>query len=401
MLLEKEEKEMNETEFNEGVLKTYNRLPVFFEKGKGCYLYDKNKKPWLDFISGIGVNNLGHSHPKLIKALKKQGEKLWHTSNLYYITPQGELAKKISDLSFKGKTFFCNSGAEANESAIKLCRKWGNSLSPQKNILLSLKQSFHGRTLASITLTGQPIYQKGFEPLPAAMQYVEPNNMKDLEEKLTPQVAGLFLEVVQGEGGVVPLSKEFLQKARELCTKNQTLLVFDEVQTGIGRTGKFFAYQHTNIKPDVLTLAKALGNGVPIGALHVKDEFAVLVPGDHASTFGGNFLASFVALAVLKEIEKPLFLKQVVQIGNFLKEGLLDLKKQFPQFISDIRGLGMMWGIVSSKAPEIFQKLFEKRILCTNIKNQVIRILPPLIAQKKEINLFLSSLKEVLTSLEK
>jgi predicted acetylornithine/succinylornithine family transaminase len=320
---------MDAPTFEKFVLKTYNREKVFFRKGKGCYLYDENKNRWLDFISGIGVTNLGHCHPKLIKTLKKQASLLWHTSNIYYIKPQGKAAELISALSFPGKTFFCNSGAEANEAAIKLCRKWGNQISPNKTKILSLTDSFHGRTMASITLTGQPKYQKGFSPLPPDFDYIETNNIKELENAINENTAALFVEAIQGEGGIRPLSAEFLKKARELTKKHNALLIFDEVQTGAGRTGKPFAYQHFDIEPDAITLAKGLGNGIPIGALHVRDQYTLLEPGEHASTFGGNFLATSVAVEVLKILQKKTFFEKVV--GNCNPESGRSIQKPFSE----------------------------------------------------------------------
>lgn len=381
--------------FDEFVLKTYNREKVFFKKGRGAYLYDDKGQTWLDFISGIGVNNLGHCHPKLIKVLRKQIKTLWHTSNIYYIASQGRAASLISEMAFKGKTFFCNSGAEANEAAIKLCRKWGNTINPKKNKILSLYDSFHGRTLASITLTGQSKYQKNFNPLPANFEYVTANDIADLESKMDENVCAVFLEAVQGEGGVKPLKAEFIKKARELTSKNKALLVFDEVQAGIGRTGKFFGYQNFDVEPDLITLAKGLGNGIPIGAMHVKEDYAVLVPGDHASTFGGNFLATSVAVKVLKILKSDTFMSELSEKSKYLKEELGKVKRDFP-IIEEVRGFGMMWGIVTSKAGEIYRALFEEKVLSTNIKNEVVRILPPLVSSKSDIDLFIKKLRKVL-----
>jgi acetylornithine/succinyldiaminopimelate/putrescine aminotransferase len=324
---------------------------------------------------------------------------LWHTSNIYYIKPQGKAAELISALSFPGKTFFCNSGAEANEAAIKLCRKWGNQISPNKTKILSLTDSFHGRTMASITLTGQPKYQKGFSPLPPDFDYIETNNIKELENAINENTAALFVEAIQGEGGIRPLSAEFLEKARELTKKHNALLIFDEVQTGAGRTGKPFAYQHFDIEPDAITLAKGLGNGIPIGALHVRDQYTLLEPGEHASTFGGNFLATSVAVEVLKILQKKTFFEKVAEKSNYLEERLKSIA-QNSSLIQEVRGLGFMWGIVTPKAAEVYRNLFQKKILTTNIKNEVIRILPPLVAGIKEIDFFADQLEKTLEELK-
>ncbi len=391
---------MNPEEFDQYVLHTYNREKVSFIKGKGCYLYDQDNHQWLDMISGIGVTNLGHSHPKLVKTLIRQAKLLWHTSNIYYINQQGESAKKISKLAFKGKTFFCNSGAEANESALKLCKKWGKSQASNKNIILSLNHSFHGRTVGALSLTGQEIYQKNFTPLLENINYIKPNDINDLEDKMNDCVCGLFIEVIQGEGGVLPLSPDFVERARELTIKHQSLLIIDEVQTGIGRTAKPFGFQNYNITPDAITLAKGLGNGLPIGALHVNDNYkSVLAPGDHASTYGGNFLVTAVANDILSIIGDESFLKEVVFKSDYLKNSLLDIKNNFPEKISEIRGLGLMWGIVTKKAGKLYKELYNRKILTTNIKNKVIRILPPLIINQKQIDYFLKQLIEAIENL--
>lgn len=391
---------MNFNEFDEEILKTYNREQVFFIKGKGAYLKDSDGNKWLDFLSGIGVINFGHCHSKLVNALKKQIKEIWHTSNIYYIEPQGQTAKKISEISFPGKTFFCNSGAEANEAAIKLCRKWGSSISKEKNVILSLKQSFHGRTLGSLTLTGQEIYHGGFEPLVPEFQYIEPNDVNDLKAKINDKTAGLFLEIVQGEGGVNPLSKEFVEAARELTKKSKALLIIDEIQTGMGRTGKPFSYQHFDIEPDGFTLAKALGNGIPIGAFHVKNEFAVLKPGDHASTFGGNFLSTAVASCVLDILKEPGFFNKMKESSLYLEKRLKETAKD-SKIIKEIRGIGLMWGIVSDSAAQIYRELFNEKVLVSNIKNKVVRLLPPLIIGKQEVDLFIEKLKKALLKIEK
>lgn len=393
------EKMLN-TEFDTYVLKTYNREPVFFTKGKKAYLFDKQKNKWLDFLSGLGVTNLGHCHPQLVRILSKQARKLWHTSNLFLIRNQYLVAKNISQIAFEGKTFFCNSGAEANEAALKLARKWGKGLHPEKTQIIALKNSFHGRTMGSLTLTGQEIYQKNFTPLLPDVDYVEPNQIDEIEKKISDKTAAVFLETIQGEGGVYPLNPDFVVKVRELTQKHQALLIIDEVQTGIGRTGKYFGYQHYPIIPDVITMAKGLGNGIPIGAMHVRNEYAVFVPGDHASTFGGNYLSTAVALKVLEIIQNRKFQKKLEQISRYLENELRDLALKHDKIIQAVRGKGMMWGIVTEHAQTIYQELLKERVIVSNIKNKVVRILPPLIIGKKEVDLFIRRLKMVLKKIE-
>ncbi|OHD13337.1 MAG: hypothetical protein A2Y41_11455 [Spirochaetes bacterium GWB1_36_13] len=389
---------MNQEIFNQFVLKTYTRQNVFFKKGKGVWLFDDQKNKWLDFLSGLGVVNFGHTHPDLVKALKNQASKLWHTSNHFYIEKQGLAAKKISSLSFDGKTFFCNSGTEANEAALKLIKKWGNQ--NQKKTIIALKHSFHGRTIGALTLTGQEVYQNDFKPLIPDVVYCEPDNRKDFESKINDQTAGVFIEVIQGEGGVYPLSKDFVQTVRMLTQKHKALLFIDEIQTGMGRTGKPFAYQHYGIEPDGITLAKALGNGIPVGAMHVKDEFAVLTPGDHASTFGGNFLAMAVADKALTFLKDSKWMENVLKNSRYLEGELNRVVLDYP-IITSLRGKGMMWGLVTDRASDIFTGLAGEKVIVSNIKNKVIRILPPLVVKKKEIDYFIDKLRKVLDQIKK
>ncbi|HOJ50295.1 MAG TPA: aspartate aminotransferase family protein [Spirochaetota bacterium] len=381
---------MTMNDFNEYVMGTYNRLNVSFSYGDGVYLFDSDNNRWMDMISGIGVVNLGHSNPKIVRTLKKQAALLWHTSNLFLIEKQYKVAKYISELSFKGKTFFCNSGAEANEAALKLARRWGKKFSDTKNRIISLKNSFHGRTLGSLTLTGQQVYQQGFEPLLPGIEYIEPNNIDELRAKFNSDVCGIFIEVIQGEGGVLPLNKDFVKEVRRLSGKYNALFIVDEVQTGIGRTGKIFAYKHFGIEPDVITLAKGLGNGIPIGVMHAKDDVAVLNPGEHASTFGGNHLVTAVAYEVLRIVSKKAFLRRVLEIGDYFISGLKKIQDSYPAIIKQVRGIGLMIGIETDYAKNIFDIMFENKIIVSNIKNKVIRLLPPLIIGKDDIDYFLN-----------
>lgn len=302
------------------LMNTYNRFPVTLVYGKGSWVYDINGKAYLDFTSGIAVNVLGHSHPELVKAIKDQAEKLIHCSNLYWNLPQMELAELLSKNTFGGKVFFANTGTEANEAAIKIARKYGKMKSEKKFKILSARNSFHGRTLGSLTATGQPKYQKPFEPLVPGFDYFEFNNIEDLRKKVSDEVCAIFLEPIQGESGIIPATKEFLEEARRLCDEYDILLVFDEVQCGMGRTGKLFAYQKYGVTPDILTVAKGLGGGVPIGAVVVNEKANVLEPGDHGTTFGGNPLACRAGVTVMKELTKEGFLDEVDRKGRYLLE---------------------------------------------------------------------------------
>jgi len=387
--------------FNDYVMNTYKRLDVSFSYGDGIFLFDSNNDRWLDMLSGIAVVNLGHSNPRLIRALKRQAKLLWHTSNLFYIENQYKLAKYLSEIAFKGKSFFCNSGTEANEAAIKLARKWGRKFSHDKYKIIALKNSFHGRTLGALTLTGQEVYQKDFIPLLPGVIYIEPNNIDELRKSFSDDVCAIFIEVVQGEGGVLPLDKSFVKEARRLSKSYNALLVIDEVQTGIGRTGKTFGYQHFGIEPDAITLAKGLGNGLPIGVLHARDDVCVFEPGDHASTFGGGPLITAVAYEVLRTISKRAFLRRVNDISSYFMTRLNSLKEAYPDLIKEVRGIGLMIGIVSDYTKDIFLKLFENKVIVSNIKDKVIRLLPPLIITKSEINYFLDVFENVLKGIAK
>lgn len=378
------------------IIPTYGRYPIALSHGKGSWVYDLEGKEYLDFLSGLAVCNLGHSHPRLVQAISDQAAKLIHTSNLYYTDNQVRLAERIAGLSFSGKTFFCNSGAEANEAAIKLARKRGNAKDKKKNKILSLKMSFHGRTVQTITLTGQPKLQEGFDPLPNNFFYVEPNNSSELEQAFDKDVCALFLEAVQGEAGVFPLDEDFVKKARELCDQYDALLIIDEVQTGVWRTGKFLGSQYFSILPDVFTLAKGLANGLPIGALHASEEcMDVLGPKTHASTFGGNPLASRAALEVIDVMEEeivPGMDKVLENLWNTMKE----LKQQF-SIIQEIRGRGFMIALgLKQDAPKVLAAMHDNGLLGNAIGENTIRFLPPLIIGDHEIAAFKDKMTAVL-----
>ena len=380
------------------LMNTYSRFPATLVYGKGSWVYDNSGKVYLDFTSGIAVNVLGHSHPKLIEAIRDQAGKLIHCSNLYWNIPQMELAELLSKNTFGGKVFFANTGTEANEAAIKIARKYGKRKNEKKIKILSARNSFHGRTLGSLTATGQPKYQKPFEPLVPGFDYFEFNNVKDLREKVSDEVCAIFLEPIQGESGIIPATKEFLKEARRLCDEYDILLVFDEVQCGMGRTGKLFAYQKYGVIPDILTVAKGLGGGIPIGAVVVNGKANVLEPGDHGTTFGGNPLACRVGVTVMKELTKEGFLDEVEKKGKYLLEKLSRMKEKFG-VMRDVRGMGLMIGIQFSEELEnrnIAMKCFEKGLLVVPAGNNTIRFLPPLTVEYGEIDIALRILEEAL-----
>jgi len=377
----------------------YKRLPLAFVRGQGARLFTEDGVEYLDFTSGIAVCNLGHTHPRLVSALKKQAELLWHTSNLFYTEPQARLAMKLSELTFADQVFFANSGAESVEAALKLARKYAqDNFSKEKHIFIALENSFHGRTMGALSVTGQPKYWQGFEPLLPGVVFVPPNDMEALRSAFSDRVCAIILEPIQGEGGVYPLNKEFLLFAKELCEKHKALLIFDEVQTGIGRTGKLFAYEHFGLEPDLLCSSKALANGLPLSALLGKKEvMAHLTPGSHASTFGGNPIACAVAIEVLNIISEEGFLEEVALKGRVLKEKLEGLAKEHANLIKEVRGIGLLLAIeFYEPAERIFKGLLEKRVLVTMPKPNIIRLTPPLTINYREIDYFVEALEHVL-----
>lgn len=376
---------------------TYNRLPLAIERGEGAYLFDEDGHKYLDFVAGIAVNCLGYGHKKFIEAVSAQLEKFNHCSNLYYHKSQGDVAQMLAENSCFDRVFFCNSGAESIEAALKLCRKFGNAKKTGCNEIITMKNSFHGRTFGAVSATGQQKYQKGLEPLLPNIFYAEYNNIESLKELVNDNTCAVFMEPIQGEGGVIPANKEFLEQVRELCTRNNILLVFDEVQTGIGRTGKLFAYQNFGVEPDVICLAKGLANGLPIGAMMTKQRFADnFKPGDHASTFGGNPIATTGAKVVIDEIINQNLLKKVEETGNYLKEKLTFLKEKY-EIIKDIRGIGLMLGMELSCAPsEIISQCQKSGLLLIGAGGNTIRFVPPLIISKEHVDEAVSILEKVL-----
>jgi len=379
------------------VMNTYSRFPVALEKGDGAYVWDINGKKYVDFVAGIAVNALGHNHPKLVKTISEQVTKLIHVSNLYYTAPQIELASLLTKYTDFDKVFFCNSGAEANESALKLCRKYADMKGKPGAEIITMLKSFHGRTYGAITATGQEKYQKGLTPLLPDIFHVPFNDISALESKMSEKTCGVFIEVIQGEGGVIPADFEYLKKVRELCDKYDALLIFDEVQTGVGRTGTLYAYQQTGVVPDAISSAKGLAGGVPIGALLATDKAAAAFkPGDHASTFGGNSLATSAGVTVIKEIMENGVLENVKKQGDYLTEKLNELKAKHSSIV-DVRGLGLMKGIeLDTPAAPIVSSCIEKGLLLVGAGEKVIRFVPPLIIEKEQIDEAISILDSVL-----
>ncbi len=390
------------TSLTDLVANTYSRFPITLVRGQGAYVWDDRGNKYLDFVAGIAVCSLGHCHPEISKVLCEQANRLIHVSNLFWMEPQLKLAELLVKHSFADQVFFCNSGAESVEAAIKLARRYGhNKKGPECYEIICLKGSFHGRTLATVSATGQDIFKKGFEPLVPGFLHIPPNDIDSLRLAFSRRTAGILIEPIQGEGGVRLISDEFLQEARSLCDKFEALLMFDEVQVGMGRTGTLFAYEQTPVVPDVMCLAKALGNGVPIGAmLAKKDAMKYFSPGSHASTFGGNPLACSVAAKVIEIISQPVFLKAVKEKGEYLNKGLFCLKEKFPQKIKEVRGRGLIQAIeFYHDVPDITKMLMEQGVLVILSHGKIVRMVPPLIISKEEIDKLLKVLERTINSI--
>lgn len=377
------------------------RTPVCFDYGKGMKLFDQDGNTYYDFLGGIAVNALGYGHPALVEALKSQVGKLIHCSSLYYIEAQAKLAKLLAENSCADRVFFANSGAEANEGAIKLARIYFKKKGmPDKYGIITLKKSFHGRTLTTVAATGQEKYQKPYAPLIPGFKHVVLNDIDAIKAAIDDNTCAIMMEPVQGESGVYPADIEYLKEVRKLCDEKDLLLILDEIQTGIGRTGKLFAYEHYGVQPDIFTLAKALAGGIPIGALCAKESVAAAFePGDHGSTFGGNPLACTAGLAVIETIMKDHLCENAEDMGVYFKNRLKKTAEKFNN-ISEVRGVGLMMGIQLSveKAVEIKGKLFEKGFLVGSVGSSVIRLLPPLIITTADIELFAGAFEEVLSA---
>ncbi len=378
---------------------TYGRLPVLFTKGKGCTLWDISGKSYLDFLSGIGVTSVGHCHPAVIDAIKSQAEQLIHVSNLFYVAPQIELAEKLVNLSFGDKCFFANSGAEANEGAVKLVRKYSKTfLSGDKYEIITAYRSFHGRTMKMLAATGQPEKQKPFEPIPIGFKHIPLNDLSALREAITGRTCAVMLEPIQGEGGVYPCNFKYLQDVRCLCDEKGLLLILDEVQTGVGRTGKMFAYEHFDMEPDIISLAKGLGGGLPIGAFIAKDRIAkAFEPGDHGSTFGGGPVICAAALAVIKTIEEEGLIENSAKMGSLIEDKLNELSRN-SSIIKEIRGKGLMVGIELEReiAKEVVSKCLSEGLIINNIGKKIIRFLPPLCVAEDDIDKAMKIFKKAL-----
>ena len=393
---------MNEKELmalaDENIMNTYKRFPIVLVKGLGQKVWDINGKEYLDFVSGIAVCSLGHSHPKVVASIKEQVEKLTHVSNLYYTEPQTRLAKILTDNSFADKVFFCNSGAEANEAAIKLARKYAHEKSgDDKFELITMKDSFHGRTMATITATGQEKFQFGFTPLLEGFTYVPFNDLSALEAAITKKTCGIMLEPIQGEGGVIIPDVRYLAAVRAMCDRHNILLIVDEVQTGIGRTGKLFAYEYSGITPDIMTLAKALGNGFPVGAMLATNKVAqAFSPGNHASTFGGNPLAMAAANATLETILQEGLLDVCRERGEYFQEQLKKLQAKH-KIIQEVRGMGLMIACsLTIEGGDIVNECLKKGVLINCTGGKTLRFVPPFIISTRDVDQVISVLDEVM-----
>ena len=373
---------------DENIMNTYKRFPIVLRKGLGVRLWDVNGREYLDLVAGIAVCNLGHCHPNVVAAIKDQADNLMHVSNLYYIEKQAQLARLLVENSFADKVFFCNSGAEANEAAIKLARKYAHeNMEPDKFELITMKDSFHGRTMATITATGQEKFQFGFTPLLEGFSYVSFNDLTALEKAITAKTCGIMLEPIQGEGGVIIPDAQYLAGVRDICDRHGILFIMDEVQTGMGRTGKLFAYEYSKIKPDIMTLAKALGNGFPVGAMLATNKIAkAFGPGNHASTFGGNPLAMAAAVATVKTMLQDGILEQSCQTGEYFLSRLKKLRQKH-QIITEVRGRGLMLACgLSVEGNDIVNECLKRGLLINCIGGKTLRFVPPLIITTQEVD---------------
>jgi acetylornithine/N-succinyldiaminopimelate aminotransferase len=379
------------------LMQTYARQPVSIVRGRGTKVYDLEGREYIDFVGGIAVNILGHGHPDLIHAIQRQTQQLIHTSNLYYTEPQVKLARVLVDHSFADKVFFCNSGAEANEAAIKLARRYSHDkYGAGRYEIITMKNSFHGRTMATLTASGQEKVQKGYDPLVPGFRYVAFNSLPEVEQAVTNKTAAIMLEPIQGEGGVYVADRTYLAALRALCTQRDILLMFDEVQTGMGRTGTLFAYEQLGVQPDIMTLAKGLGGGVPIGACLAIDSVAkAFGPGSHASTFGGNPLVCAAALAVLRVLLEGRVLDHARRMGDYLAKGLSECKDRH-RVVRDVRGLGLLQGIeLDIDAKTVVSDCLTRGLLINNTGEHVLRFVPPLIITQREIDRLIEVLSQV------
>jgi len=381
--------------YDDYVLSTYTRSPLCIVKGDGLWVEDTEGRKYLDFFPGWAVSGTGHRHPDVIRSMAKQMKRILHVSNNFYNDLQGLVAEKIIENSFSGKVFFANSGAEANEGAIKLARRYGY---PDRHEVITMEQSFHGRTLATLTATGQEKVKKGFAPLPEGFKHVPFNDMAALKEAVTDKTVAVMLEPIQGEGGINVAGDSYMDELKVLCREKDLLLIVDEVQTGMGRTGKMFAYQHYNIEPDAMTLAKSLGGGMPIGALVVSERLKDTLPaGSHASTFGGSPIVCAATLGVFEAIEKGDLLDNVNKMGEYLTSSLMRMKEKNP-LIAEVRGKGLMIGVRLDKedASAITDECMKEGLLINCTQGNILRIMPPVTVGKKHIDLAVKRLEKAL-----
>ena len=385
-------------QFGKYVIANYGRLPKVIVKGQGCYLYDADGNEILDMFPGWAVSGIGHCHPKVVEAVRKQVGELIHIDNTFYSEPQGQLAQMLSERAFGGKSFFCNSGAEANEGALKLARLHTEK---GKYKFITAQGSFHGRTFATVTATAQPKYHEGFMPMLPGFTYVPFNDIHALTAAFDDEVAAVMVEPIQGEGGVNEATREYLEAIRDLCDESGAVMILDEVQTGVGRTGKWFGYQHHDVEPDIMTMAKALGGGLAIGAMMATDRVAAsLVPGKHASTFGGNNVACAAGVAVIEAIEEEGLIQKAAEIGQYTQDRLMALREKHP-IIQSVRGKGLMIGAqLNAPGGKIVSECLERglRINCT--QDTVLRVMPPMIAEKEHIDKAMEILQGVLGEID-
>ncbi|MCG6982625.1 MAG: aspartate aminotransferase family protein [Deltaproteobacteria bacterium] len=379
------------------ICRTYNRYNLAIARGSGCYLWDQEGRQYLDFVAGIAVCNLGHCPTEIAQVMYAQAQQLVHVSNLYYTEPQVKLAEALTSSCFADKVFFGNSGAEANEAAIKLARKYSRmGYGPGRYGIITMKNSFHGRTLATLSATGQQKIQEGFEPLVDGFRYVEFDNLDAVSEAIDKTVCAVLVEPIQGEGGVRVPHQAYLEGLRELCTRHDLLLIYDEIQVGMGRTGKLFSHQHEGVTPDIMTLAKALANGMPIGAMLTTDRVAeAFSPGSHASTFGGTPLVTAVGLEVFRQISSASFLEEVQKVGEYFQQRLMALMEKYA-FIREVRGRGLILGIeLDFPGGEVVAQCQERGVLINCTAEKVLRFLPPLIVTSAEVDRLIDTLEHL------
>ncbi|MCH8266556.1 MAG: aspartate aminotransferase family protein [Acidobacteria bacterium] len=378
------------------LMQTYARFPLILERGKGCWVWDTKGKKYLDFVSGLGVNALGHSHPRILKALREQAGKVIHVSNLYYHPYQGPLAAALAKITGMDRVFFCNSGTEAVEGAIKLARLYASRRGKKKFEVVALKNSFHGRTFGALSATGQEKYRKEFEPLVPGFRFARYNDVEHLESCITENTCAVLVEPIQGEGGIFEMSQEFMEAAASLARRNHAVLICDEIQCGLGRTGDYLASKHYRVRPDIVLLAKPLGGGLPLGAFLAREEIGALFqPGMHGSTFGGGPLACRVALEFLAVLEKEKVLKNVRKTGEYFRRRLLEMAAKYP-FIREVRGRGLMLAIdLAIPSRPFVQMAMDRGFIINSTHDTVLRFLPPLIVEKKHVDALCKMLDEI------